>query len=343
MSTFTLVVAILSAGNMFAQDTKDCKILRLSLPPNLDVGFPTVHKDYKIKGHLENGDWTDILALKVSCNYVTQAVATENLNLNGYAWKNCERNDLGRVTIPFNRDGTFRPECAPDTLYSWQTQEKIQKFVKNLTPENILPFEELYTWRTPIASFGYANSSVRLKLKPNVKFQLIDGFYAHNCSKSHAENTIFVYATKDGYSEYYLCSSGPIESWSYGTKEHLDEMKSEMAWIRTHSEFDYDLLSKSNQYSMCAGMSCLNFYANSYLHFNDPNFAKTAIMYPLGFSIPDPHTDWTEQRLSANLHIMQTLSDQDFVKIFYAVGVTPDSEKHFATKTPSYFNPRADH
>jgi hypothetical protein len=154
------------------------------------------------------------------------------------------------------------------------------------------------------------------------------------------QNTVYV-ATLYGESEYLLCSGGPVESWSYGTDQHLKEMKSEMAWIKGHSASDYDRIVKVGPDSVCNGDSCSTFYSrDTKTPFrNDAGDMNTsADWFATGVAIPDPHVDFKEQHLSDNLHLMQKLIDGHSGQIFYAKGVPNDPEKHFETKTPSYFN-----
>jgi len=46
----------------------------------------------------------------------------------GYDFKKCERpSPDSHPTYPFDQDGKVIPECAPDVLYSWQTNWPMRK------------------------------------------------------------------------------------------------------------------------------------------------------------------------------------------------------------------------
>jgi len=140
------------------------------------------------------------------------------------------------TSIPFK--GTpdkpiFVPECAPDTLYSWQKSSRIN--LDNFSKSPLINGIFLYTWRTPIGTFGYGDVQLRLKLKKNVKFRWVKtGDQA--CPKADQENTVYVHAYPFGVFiasavDYLLCSKGPVESWSAGSLGAFFEAKNELDFI----------------------------------------------------------------------------------------------------------------
>lgn len=233
----------------------------------------------------------------------------------GYTWKQCERPDLQNATWPWGADNHFRVECAPDTLYSWQSYENVMKWAKGSTPQKVMPIDFLYLWRTPLGTYGYNQLSVRIKLKPGVRFVQIDDNNRH-CPIDAAKDANSIYISYiprvgQGYMEYLLCSSGPIESWSYGTPEHEKELKREKDWVSSHDPSQYDSMKRGENDQAC-------FY---------------------GFSIPDEHNDWSIKRLLSDLDFMRDLVVSGSGRIFYAQGVPQDRARHFETKLPGYFNP----
>lgn len=244
--------------------------------------------------------------------------------------------------------------------------DKVIKIISESTSENILPLEFLYLWRTPVGSFGYGDLSIRIKLKPNVKFKLI-GRFERKCpiSPEQDANTVYVWDGQgmnhlEGYSEYILCSSGPVESWSYGMPQALEEIKRELTWIFTHSENDYDRLVKDGKWISCKGDMCLNQLVShqNQIVFPTP-FATDNLNIPerfrvpgyeagrengdlnnpiIGINIPDAQTNWGVLQLNYNLLRLQKIIDEGSGKIFYSEDSAPNAEKHFQTKFPSYFN-----
>jgi hypothetical protein len=165
-----------------------------------------------------------------------------------YSWRSCERPDLERVTMPFDANDKFVAPCAPDTLYSWQFPGAVAKLaaLAKKDPSHVFPVPYLYTWRTPLGTFGYATDLVRIKLKKDVKFAYVAAD-ARQCPIDEAADKYTVYvsylgATNSlaGWSEYLLCSSGPVASWSHDTPEGLKEMNAERSWVQTHTSKDWD-------------------------------------------------------------------------------------------------------
>lgn len=227
----------------------------------------------------------------------------------GYSWKHCERADFGDVTIPFAPDGTFKPECAPDTLYSWQDRVKLQLFFPfSDAAVRAINFRFLYAWRTPWLSSPYGSALLRIKLKPGVRFVAINEYPspdARNCHSGESGTIHVGYRSvgAESYSEYILCSPDVVESWSVDTREALAEIDRERAWIGSHASDDYD------------------------------SYVRRTDLDVIAAHLP---AEETEPKLAS----LRELAGDG--RIFYAPGVPEDRARHFATKQPGYFNPNAD-
>jgi hypothetical protein len=153
----------------------------------------------------------------------------------------CDLNKMKWVGMPFDKEGKFHDECKPQILYSWVG-----------SPETInaadvrWPFRRkraIFFHRTPLATSMYGTFSYRVKLKPNVKYKLVEWNTAHyKClyPESEKKNTVYVNQDKNGFSEYVLCSHGPVESWSFGITEHHNEMKREFNLIKRLGALNVD-------------------------------------------------------------------------------------------------------
>jgi hypothetical protein len=183
--------------------------------------------------------------------FATSAAYTE-----GYSLKKCEWAN-SRVTGVYVNN----PRCMPDTLYHWLPRKYLDWKLDNIKSDDFLPFYKdqkgkvspLFTWRTPVGSFGYGDVSIRIKLKDGIKYTPIFGKKRFQCEELKQkygydiENTVFVswqrhvFFRVGGFlSEYILCSAGPVESWSFGTEKHLFEIEDEIRWIESHDKSDYD-------------------------------------------------------------------------------------------------------
>lgn len=238
----------------------------------------------------------------------------------GYTWKSCERHDLGGVTIPFDKQGKFIPACAPDTLYSWADRERVLDLAAKSTPGDLLPARRIYAWRTPLGTFGYGDTLIRIKLKAGVKFALISEF-DRSCDKLEgAEDTVFVAPLAGMFpergslaaSDYLICSSGMVESWSHGRPETFEEMRREALWAAGHGTKDFDRYSKA---SLETGEDCVL------------------------RAIPMDGTNTTLPTLLRNFAEIEQAIAKKEGRIFYAPGVKPSPARHFSTRLPGYFNP----
>lgn len=218
---------------------------------------------------------------------------------------------IGSTTLPFERTEksiVYRPECAPDTLYSWKKWAYVKKLARESTPDNILPVPYLYTWRTPVGSFAYGDTLVRIRLWPDTRFVYVndnerDCTYLNNV---YGKGKI-VYASHlsafPRWSEYLICSSAPVMSLSFNQPEAREEVEREIQWIQENKTGDYDLMN------------------------GDETF-------PWSDSDVD-HVNWSQTHLAQNLKLMHGRPG----RIFFSKGAPNSKKGHFSTRTGSYFNP----
>jgi len=230
--------------------------------------------------------------------------------LNSYTLKECENPAPdNRIAIweTINSESRFRKECAPDILYSWGSESKLNYYLNNQSSQDFLPItgnHPLFLWRTPVGTFAYGPIAIRIKLKSNVKFKQVSmANYACSMglSASERQDTVAVYYWKNNGSgvDFILCSSGPVHSWSFGLPEHLEEMKREYDWIQTHDDTEYDLYYKKN------GKDLL-------------------------FDINLDQKNWSQKILESNLDKMETWVENGEGRIFFNQEVTESTrEFHF--------------
>jgi hypothetical protein len=155
--------------------------------------------------------------------------------------KKCNLDKMKWVGIPFNATGHIDINCKPQILYSWVGDTKTIK-----EDDYKWPFRRktaIFFHRTPLATSIYGKFSYRVKLKKNVSFKLVEWNTAHyKCYYPEAEKrtTVYVNQDKNGFSEYVLCSDGPVESWSFGMQEHHNEMNREYSLIKRKGPLNVD-------------------------------------------------------------------------------------------------------
>jgi hypothetical protein len=140
--------------------------------------------------------------------------------------------------------GRISPLCAPDTLYSWGPMVKIQDLQAQIGDgkwkNNPFYNDALYLSHSPLSSFGYGSSdetggyAIRVKLRPGTRVVLLDSAQTPDCTtfpKKESDDTVYIRifinnhgGAQSSGEDYVLCSSKPIESWSYGTRGFYDEL-----------------------------------------------------------------------------------------------------------------------
>jgi hypothetical protein len=240
----------------------------------------------------------------------------------GFAYKDCGDPQRNYHILKTDEKEQILPACVPDTLYSWGSYEKLTWFQENMGESKawIGNFPRpLFTTLSPAGTFGYGSIAIRIKLKPTAKVKYLSrgndvGAKAcENLSGNEKNDTLLVrYFNLTGNStgvDYILCSSGPIESWSFGTKTHYDEVANEVHWIQGHTDREYETYYKTNG-------------VDSFLDFTI-----------------DGHKFNQENLLLALKQLRLTAASKGG-HVYYNEGVMRSEAQHFKTAHPSYFNPR---
>ncbi|MNS82310.1 hypothetical protein D3C72_1160510 [compost metagenome] len=226
-----------------------------------------------------------------------------------------------RVRQTMNEDakGQLERGCQPDTLYSWGTWEKVLALKQVMGNKG--PWQKgrsFYASRGPITTFGYGDIPVRIKLKSGVKFK--KGFLYLDCSNVNAEESkTTVYYRKDGeWSDWAFCDSNVVHSWSYGTKEHYDEMVKEF-W--RYKEVHAKSLSQ---------IGIIEFYS--------PRFQDDDIFFN---STLDSRLVYSQARFTAVMGGLVKLIESGDEGIMFNPSV-PSYERqrsiHFETRRPTFWN-----
>ncbi len=152
------------------------------------------------------------------------------------------------------------------------------------------PGHDLYTTISAVGSYGYGLIPVRIKLRPGV------------------------YGSP---SEYDIQNSNVVESWSFGTPEHYDEIIRDIQ----RSESKKPWIGYWHSY-----------WALSSIPGGPPGDK-------LFFTLPLDGHDFTEENLkTALLDVIQTILNGDG-RIYYAEGTCRNRKREFETRFPTYINP----
>lgn len=228
--------------------------------------------------------------------------------------------------------------CRPQILYSWGSFDKIERIAKEWD-NGANHMREIFTSRSSIATYGYGDYAIRIKLKPGIKFQQAEG-----CNHLRAEerkNTVVVRVWGVRWSEYpgngveagedyILCSLDSIDSWSYGTSKHLKEMNKELSVVNQKSS-EVPFLYAKDRYQRW--VVCQT--GNSEDTLRTYTFADQR---PKGCKI-DAWTDFSSERLESNLERMRDLKDKKLGRIYFRKSWWNDLnyKKHFESNFPTYF------
>ena len=174
----------------------------------------------------------------------------------GYTYTDCQDPNYSFHLIKKDASGNLPDSCLPDTLYSWGDYGKITWFRERYEKSGDWnkPFDrDLYLTQSPLATFGYGPVPLRMKLKPGTKVRVSNQsevrLECKHLTAAEKQNTIIAaqWALAGGTGlDYKLCSMGPIESWSYGTKQHYDEIIRDYNWVESHNYKDYELYYKKD-------------------------------------------------------------------------------------------------
>ena len=245
----------------------------------------------------------------------------------GFAWKSCEEKATS-YNLTKNQDGVITPECSPDTLYSWGSFEKINWYRQNLKPgKNWSGTLErsLFTVSMPASTFGYGAIPMRFKLKKNTRIKLLKNPSVNTCegylndgslTQAELKNTIIArYDDSIGNDlslfEYIVCSSDVIESWSYSTPEHFDEILKDNQWKTTQ-----------------------NYY------FWEGYFKKNGVDQYIDADIGDPGVDFSVESFTNRMTALKRFIRSGYGEV---ISRNPSLTRatHFQTAHPIYFNTEA--
>jgi hypothetical protein len=227
--------------------------------------------------------------------------------------KECDLKKMRWTGMPFDKDGKYHEECRPQILYSWIGSPETIK-----AQDIEWPFRRktaIFFHRTPLATSIYGSFSYRVKLKPSVKFKEVPWNDAHyKCLYPEAEkkNTVYVNQDKNGFSEYVLCSSGPVESWSFGMDDHHQEMRREYTHIKKNGAKNVD-------------------------GFLNPNSEKYGCRTCFqGYSIHDARNDGSEQTILKSIDFMEHYVGTKQGKVYNLIDKKtyksgPKVDEHFKT------------
>jgi hypothetical protein len=235
----------------------------------------------------------------------------------GYTLKSCEQPETRLTAYEGAAD-----ICFPDTLYHWTNKESLNWKTANTSDKSVLPFPQkrgtnkgMYFSRTPVSSHGYGDVSIRVKLKKNVRFELVSDARCFKLEKSYdITNTVFYRGYKwpfhtenikeGGYlSEFIICDSEVVHSWSYGTQTHFNEMQDEAEWVNTHDVAE------------------VTGFMTGVIPWNTPGMDGASFRYP---------------RFLPKLQMYEENLKHSSGKIFCSEG-KDCSEEHFETKLPIYY------
>jgi hypothetical protein len=119
-------------------------------------------------------------------------------------------------------DGSLPQDCAPDTLYSYGPPAKLETLKSRMpdreewlgSPNPVGYSAAIFTTMSAASTFYYGTIPVRIKLKAGTPIRVGQGNIDGAVS----------YRTSDDYQDFKISDSSVIESWSYGTPEHYDEI-----------------------------------------------------------------------------------------------------------------------
>lgn len=177
----------------------------------------------------------------------------------------CDLESMKWAGIPYDRAGIYHPECRPQILYSWLTSSNLID-----VNDSIWPFRRGYAFmfRSPLGSAMYGSFSYRVKLRPDVEYKLEPWTPDHaKCRHPDAEKRRTLYVSQDaasGFSEYVICSPDIVASWSFGTLEHLEEMRAERELIDQRGAENVDGYLNPNSHE--PGVACQTCFHGYTIH-----------------------------------------------------------------------------
>ncbi|MFZ4713749.1 MAG: NIF family HAD-type phosphatase [Bacteriovoracaceae bacterium] len=157
----------------------------------------------------------------------------------GFTYKNCQTSSEGYHIIKHDDNGKLLDECKPDVVYSWGPYKKLQALEGWMGEGNwVDSYRPLFAAFSPITTFGYGDIAIRIKFRKGMRWVKTSESHDHckQYNDTEKKRTIFYrtynFSGNEWLLDYTVCSPHPIESWSYGTPEHYDEMVKDYNWIK---------------------------------------------------------------------------------------------------------------
>ncbi len=198
-----------------------------------------------------------------------------------------------------------KPGCQPDVLYSWGPQTKL------MTIETSLKNDGKWTgnpnsrsngvWATisPVSTYSYGLVPIRFKIKPGTSYL---ASYGTTSGVSYVSGIL---------EDFIIGDASVIESYSYGTPEHYDEIIKD---IRQLSSGKRAIMYVNNRGEMGNGM---------------------ARVYAAG--VPERGPQDETQLKTVLLEMIRMILNGEG-RIVYAKGACHNRAQHFASDKPTYFN-----
>ncbi len=221
----------------------------------------------------------------------------------------CQQN---KAQPGYTTSGGAIPEpCAPDVLYSWGPKEKVETLAEAMSdgkkwrgspnPKAKVRSGILFASNSAVSTYMYGPVGVRIKLKPKTPFPVLE-FGGVERAVGYRDSY---------YQDFGISDSSVIESWSYGTPEHYDEIVRDLQRISS---------GKAATLYRAAPL----------------NSTGLSRIYDIG---PIDSRDNNETTLKANLLEMIRMILAGEGRIHYSKGACRNRAEHFLTDKPSYINP----
>jgi hypothetical protein len=241
----------------------------------------------------------------------------------------CSNGYTNGTSVPFYgtpNENRFRKECAPDVLYSWQKSSKIS--ITQLKTHPIPNKKFIYTWRTPLGSFGYGDILIRIKLKKDVRFKWIRQNAPFACPQIDQEDTVYVHTFEFGFFlvtgvEYILCSKGPVQSWSVGQKGSQMEAQNELQFLQENL---FNFPQPFDSYAL--GFRRSRLLPREVFYDSNPFF----ITWDTNLG-----TDWKMSTLHNRINSIYQIQNSSNSFLSCHENQSCSLKKHFQTLLPSYF------
>lgn len=215
----------------------------------------------------------------------------------------CQASAWGVITS----ENIVKSECQPDTFYSYGPAEKVETLQRNMRDgedwDGKMPNEprDLFSTLSPASTFYYGPIPVRLKVKVGTRFEVI--------RYGGAVGSV-TYRNSDLYQDFTFRDAAVIDSWSFGTPEHYDEI------VR-------DILK------LTSGERAIRYISNSPFSIGISRMFENAT---------NSYVSPTENGLRSNLVRMVKMILSKSGRIYYNRGSCRNRALHFQSKKPSYIH-----